>query len=34
VKKPEAKRPFVRPRHRCEDTGKMDLQEVACGGMD
>jgi hypothetical protein len=23
-----------RPRHRWEDTIKMDLQEVGCGGMD
>jgi len=32
--KPEGKRPLGRPRHRREDTIKMDLQEVGCGGMD
>jgi len=32
--KPEGKRPFGRPRHRWEDSIKMDLQEVGCGGMD
>jgi hypothetical protein len=31
---PEGKRPPGRPRCRCEDTIKMDLQEVGCGGMD
>jgi len=31
---PEGKRQLVRPRHRCEDNIKMDLQEVVCGGMD
>ena len=31
--KPEAKRPFGRPWHRCEDNIKMDLQEVGCGNM-
>jgi hypothetical protein len=34
VKKPEGKRPLGRPRRRWEDTIKMDLQEVGCGGMD
>jgi len=34
VGKPEGKRPFGRPRHRWEDSIKMDLQEVGCGGMD
>jgi hypothetical protein len=34
VRKPEGKRPFGGPRHRCEDKIKMDLQEVGCGGMD
>jgi hypothetical protein len=28
VGKPEGKRPLGRPRHRWEDTIKMDLQEV------
>jgi len=34
VGKPEGKRPLGRPRRRWEDTIKMDLQEVGCGGMD
>jgi len=34
VGKPEGRRPLGRPRHRCEDNIKMDLQEVGCGGMD
>jgi len=34
VGKPERKRPLGRPRRRWEDTIKMDLQEVGCGGMD
>jgi hypothetical protein len=35
VGKPEAKRPFGRPRRRWEGNNfKMDLQEVGCGGMD
>jgi hypothetical protein len=34
VGKPEGKRPLGRPRHRCEDNIKVDLQEVGCGGMD
>ena len=34
VGKPEGMRPLGRPRHRWEDTIKMDLQEVGCGGMD
>jgi hypothetical protein len=34
VGKPEGTRPPGRPRHRWEDNIKMDLQEVACGGMD
>jgi len=33
VRKPEGKRPLGRPRHTWEDTIKMDLQEVGCGGM-
>jgi hypothetical protein len=31
VGKPEGKRPLGRPRHRCEDNIKMDLQEVGGG---
>jgi hypothetical protein len=34
VGKPEGKRPLGRPRRRWEDNIKMDLREVACGGMD
>jgi len=34
VGKPEGKGPLGRPRRRCEDNIKMDLQEVGCGGMD
>ena len=30
----EGKRPPGRPRCRWEDSIKMDLQEVGCGGMD
>ena len=32
--KPDGKRPLGRPRRRWEDNIKMDLQKVACGGMD
>ena len=32
--KPEGIRPLGRPRGRCEDNIKMDLQEVRCGGQD
>jgi hypothetical protein len=32
--KPEGKRPLGRPRRRCEDNVKMDLQKVGCRGMD
>jgi len=32
VRKPEGKSPLGRPRHRWEDTIKMTLQEVGCGG--
>jgi len=28
------KRPFGRPRLRCEDNIKMDLLEMGCGSMD
>jgi hypothetical protein len=34
VGKPEGKRPLGRPRRRCEDNIKMDLQALGCGGMD
>ena len=34
VGKPEVKRPLGRPRHRWEDSIKMDLQLVGCGYMD
>jgi hypothetical protein len=34
VGKPERKSPLGRPRRRCDDNIKMDLQEVGCGGMD
>jgi len=34
VGKPEEKRPFERPWCRWEDNIKMDLQDLACGGMD
>jgi len=33
VGKPEGKRPLGRPRSRCEDNIKLDLQEVGCEGM-
>ena len=32
--KPEGKRPLGRSRRRWEDSIKMDLQEVGCGGVD
>jgi hypothetical protein len=34
IGKPEGKRPLGRPRRRWQDNIKMDLLEVACGGMD
>ena len=34
VGKPEGKRPLERPRRRCVDNIKMDLQELGCGYMD
>jgi hypothetical protein len=34
VGKPEGKRPLGRPRRRCEDKIKMDLQEVGRGRGD
>ena len=33
VWKTEGKKPVGRPRHRWEDSIKMDLQEVGCEGM-
>jgi len=34
VGKREGKRPLGRPRRRCVDSIRMDLQEVGCGCMD
>jgi hypothetical protein len=34
VAKPEGKTPLGRPRRRCEDNIRIDLQEVGCEGMD
>ena len=34
VGKPEGKKPLGRPRRRCVDYIRMDLQEVGCGYMD
>ena len=34
VGKPEGRRPLGRPRHRCVDNIRMNLQEVGCGYMD
>jgi hypothetical protein len=34
VGKPEGKKPLGRPRHKWEDSVKMDLQEVVLGGID
>jgi hypothetical protein len=34
VWKPEGKRLLERPRRRWEDSNRMDLQEVGCGGVD
>jgi hypothetical protein len=34
VGNPEGNRPLGRPRRRWEDSIKMDLQEIGCGGMD
>ena len=34
VTKSEGKGPLGRPRRRWQDNGKMDVQEVGCGGMD
>jgi hypothetical protein len=33
VGKPEGRRPLGRPRHRWEDSIKMDLREVGWGGV-
>ena len=34
VGKPDVKRPLGRPRRKCVDNIRMDLQEVVCGYMD
>ena len=34
VGKPDGRRPLGRPRRRCVDYIRMDLQEVGCGYMD
>ena len=34
VGKPEGRRTLGRPRRRCVDNIRMDLQEVGCGYMD
>ena len=34
VGKPQGKRPLGRPRHRWEDSIKMDLQKVGCGAIE
>ena len=34
VGKPERKRPLGKPRRRCVDNNKMNLQEVGYGSMD
>jgi hypothetical protein len=34
VEKPEEKRTMGRPRRRCVDNIRMDLQEVGCGYVD
>jgi len=34
VGKPEGKSPLGRPRRRCVDNIRTDLQEVGCGYMD
>ena len=34
VGKPEGRRSLGRPRRRCVDNIRMDLQEVGCGYMD
>ena len=34
VGKPEGRRPLGRPRRRCVDNIRLDLQEAGCGYMD
>ena len=34
VGKPDGNKPLGRPTRRWEDTIKMELQDVGCGGMD
>jgi hypothetical protein len=34
VRKPEGKRPLVRPRRRWEDSVKMDLRGIGWGGVE
>jgi hypothetical protein len=34
VGRPEGRRPLGRPRHRWEDTIKMDLREIGFGGAE
>jgi hypothetical protein len=34
LEKTEGKKPLERPRHRWENNIKMDLQKVACRGLD
>jgi hypothetical protein len=34
VEKPEGRRPLGRPRHRWEDSIKMDFEEIGWGDMD
>ena len=34
VGKPEGRRPLGRPRRRCVDNIRVDLQEMGCGYMD
>jgi hypothetical protein len=34
IEKPEGKRLLHRPRCRCDDNIKMDLQKLGCGDMD
>lgn len=29
--KPKIKRPFGRPRHRCENGCRMDIEDIGCG---
>jgi len=34
IEKLGGKRPFSRPRRKCDDIIEIDLQEVGCGRMD